>query len=161
MTRIINDHKVKATGILDCGLATMAPAVIAFQPPWWLWKHEKYLALQENYHPLAIREPGYYAASTFEEQQIRAAFEIRAGFEVTKYTCNPNSHLAKILWQQSIDGIGNLGLLPSIEVVEQKGGNWSSNDDSDDSDSDSDSDDCDGEEEMDVGCDVREVADFH
>jgi aminoglycoside phosphotransferase (APT) family kinase protein len=154
MARIINDHKVEVTGILDWDLVTITPAVIAFQPPWWLWKHEKYLALQENYHPLAIREPKYYAASTFEEQQIRAAFETRAGFEVTKYACNPNSHLAKMLWQWSINGIGNSGLLLSIEVVEQKGENWSSSDDSDDSDSDSDSDDCDGEEEIDVDCDV-------
>lgn len=103
MARIVNDHQVEVTGILDWDLATIAPAVVAFQPPWWLWKNELYQADESNWSG-AIRAPEDYNTVTPKEKQIREAFEARAGFKVTEFINNPDSHLAKKLWRWACGG---------------------------------------------------------
>ncbi|QDS75817.1 hypothetical protein FKW77_000508 [Venturia effusa] len=147
MARIINDHKVEVTGVVDWDCATIAPAVVAFQPPWWLWKHDQYYADLVG-GSLGIIEPDRYAALTTEEKQIRAAFEARAGFEVTRHTSDPNSHLARRLWNWSSHGVPYSMFELAWEVVEKKEASWP------DSDSGSDSDKGDfGDDDLEFGYD--------
>lgn len=41
IARIVNNRKVELTSIVDWGLLNFAPAVVAFQPPYWLWKYDQ------------------------------------------------------------------------------------------------------------------------
>lgn len=118
IARIVNDHKVEIMGIVDWDLLNFAPAVIAFQPPYWLWKSDQQGEEQAELSQFWSEER--YNAITFEEKQIRAVFEARAGIEVTKYADNDATVLANKIWDWAHNGImGNDVIDLADEVVKR------------------------------------------
>ncbi|KAE9990254.1 hypothetical protein EG327_001637 [Venturia inaequalis] len=74
MAWVQSDSQVRITGVVDWDLVDIAPAVVAFQPPWWVWKYDQYWDEIHDSTPV-VRGPEHYEAVTVEEKQIRAAFE--------------------------------------------------------------------------------------
>ncbi|KAE9990255.1 hypothetical protein EG327_001638 [Venturia inaequalis] len=115
MARIVNNNEVEMTGIVDWDLLNFAPAVIAFQPPYWLWKfdgrgEDRQFWSEERYNAVSI-----------EDKQIRTAFEAQAGLEVTKYGNNAASIMANKIWEWAHNGIvGN----HVIDLAEEVVGRW-------------------------------------
>jgi hypothetical protein len=128
MARVLNDSKAEITGILDWDLTTIAPAVVAFQPPWWLWKYEQYEADDEE--PYQIRDADHYAAVTEEEKEIRDAFEVAAGEELLAPMNAMESCAARNLWQWAesrVDSNEEFGLINEMmEKWEME--NWADED---------------------------------
>lgn len=128
MAWIDSDTEVRITAVVDWDLVDVAPAVVAFQPPCWVWKYNQYWDDIKDTTP-TIRDPDYYVAVSDEEKQIRAEFEKQAGVKVTKYTRDSNSDLAKHLWQWSVDGVSRIGEFAlAWSVVDQKEKEWSDSD---------------------------------
>jgi hypothetical protein len=151
MGQIVSVGKVEITGILDWDLTTIAPAVVAFQPPWWLWKYDQYLADdRETFIHREVWEPEHYAATTEQEKQVRAAFEATVGIDVAKHINNPDSHSAKALWGLMQNGIDGNDAYALIDKIVEQWKKWRKQDD------DSDSDDSEGESDAESLADVDE-----
>lgn len=118
IARIVNDHHVEITGIVDWDLLNFAPAVIAFEPPYWLWKSHQQGDDRPELSQFLPKDR--YEATTFEKRQIRAVFEARAGIEVAKYANNPATVMANKIWEWAHNGIvGNEVIDLAEEVVER------------------------------------------
>ncbi|QDS75819.1 hypothetical protein FKW77_000529 [Venturia effusa] len=121
IARIVNDYKVEITGIVDWDFLNFAPAIVAFEPPYWLWKSNQRAENQAGNSEFWSNER--YDAITLEEKQIRAVFEARAGNEVTKFSNNPSTVVANKIWEWARYGIaGNHEVQLADEVVERWNG---------------------------------------
>ena len=107
MAEIQQDDTIRITAVLDWDEAVFAPKFVNCQPPWWLWKEDGDVRLDENgcetwpYElPTAKNLP-----ATPENQELQRLFEEHAGAEYRYLATDTCSRLGRILFILAKDGL--------------------------------------------------------
>lgn len=155
MVETVDESTVKITGVIDWDTAEFAPAIVAFESPFWLWRFDEYLAE-------TLEDPMLHVGAADKpadplDQEIKHAFEEMVGEEWLKISYFENAELWRWAWLWAKEGLWhhvNLDmafeaqkeLVPEVE--EEDGDSSEAESDSEDENSDESDEDNDREEDV-------------
>ncbi|KIV99649.1 hypothetical protein, variant [Verruconis gallopava] len=105
LAEVVDQRRIKITGIIDWDLAAFAPAFVAFEAPCWLWKMEMYETGELEDEKLRIGAADEPVRD--EDRQLKAAFEETVGDDWLRIAYWKDVEVLRWIWRIGMEGLGN------------------------------------------------------